>query len=372
MPGSKFCSHCICADKKDMKKGGIIGCGTKFALIFLLLTAFLLASQNGVAETLLAGPKIIETLTETAELNWPFPIPVAESALQTVQARQWFKLPNKGHVLEGAIFDEYGNLIFCDSSNKKVMRLSPDSNLTTVFEMDDLWPTGLALHNGRLYIAAISLATGEKASGQVLSVLPDGSDAQIVIPLDAGFAPDDLLFDRHGGFYFTDFKGTATDPTGGLYYVSPEGAKITPVLKNISKANGLALSPDGKVLWLTEFANNRLHRLELADSTTLAPNGSTVPYHFIGAAPDSVRTDIKGNVYVAMNKQGRVLIFNPAGVPIGQILIPGRENGQYLKSTSLAIAPDRNQCLILSGDGDMGDNIAIFSAPTFAAGVKSF
>lgn len=280
-------------------------------------------------------------------------------------------MPNKGHVLEGAIFDEHENLIFCDASNRKVVRLTPDNELTTVLELQDFLPTGLALHNGRLYIAAISLKPGEKSSGMILSVLPDGSDSKIVLPPDSGYVPDDLIFDKNGGLYFTDFRGTATESTGGVYYVAPDNRKIIPVLKNISKANGLALSPDSNVLWLSEFANNRLHRLELADSTTLAPNGSTVPYHFIGSAPDSVRTDAKGNVYVAMNKQGRILIFNPAGVPIGQILIPGREKGSYLKSNSLAISPGENKCFILAGDGDMGDNIAIFSAPTFAPGLKS-
>lgn len=262
-------------------------------------------------------------------------------------------------------------MIFCDASNRKVVRLSPDNELTTVLELQDFLPTGLAFHNGRLHIAAISLKPGETSSGMILSVLPEVSGSKIVLPSDAAYVPDDLVFDKNGGLYFTDFRGTATEPTGGVYYVNPENTKIIPVLKNISKASGLTLSPDGKVLWLSEFANNRLHRLELADPTTLAPNGSTVPYHFIGSAPDSVRTDAKGNIYVAMNKQGRVLFINPAWVPIGQILIPVREKGSYLKSTSLAISPEENKCFILAGDEDMGNNIAIFSAPTFSPGLKS-
>ena len=104
----------------------------------------------------------------------------------------------------------------------------------------------------------------------------------------------------------------------------------------------------------------------MADPVTVLPNGSTAPYYFNGPAPDSIRVDTDGNVYVAMHRQGRILILNSNGIPIGQILIPGREKGHFMKSTSLAIFPDKKECLILAGDGDAGDKTAIFSSPTFS------
>jgi lactonase len=64
-------------------------------------------------------------------------------------------------------------------------------------------------------------------------------------------------------------------------------------------ANGVALSPNGKVLWATESGRNLLQRIELSDATTIAPVGSTIPYHFIGPLPDSMRVDRDGNVYIA-------------------------------------------------------------------------
>jgi sugar lactone lactonase YvrE len=67
-----------------------------------------------------------------------------------------------------------------------------------------------------------------------------------------------------GGFYFTDFRGTSTDPKGGVYYVSPDMKTITPVLPNLAQANGIALSPDGKCLWTTEFGRNLLHPARLS------------------------------------------------------------------------------------------------------------
>nr|WP_081979777.1 SMP-30/gluconolactonase/LRE family protein [Dickeya chrysanthemi] len=124
-----------------------------------------------------------------------------------------------------------------------------------------------------------------------------------------------------------------------MYYVTPDFATIRPVLPNLSMTNGLALSPDGKTLWATEFGRNLLHRVELTDPMTIVPIGSAVPYRFTGPAPDSMRMDADANVYVAIYGQGRSMVFNRNGIPIGQILLPGRDNGRNLHSTSLAIRP---------------------------------
>ena len=87
---------------------------------------------------------------------------------------------------------------------------------------------------------------------------------------------------------------------------------ITPVIQNISVANGVALSTDERVLWVTETTTNRLHRIELEeDGVTIAPFGATIPYYFTGhEGPDSCCIDSDDNLYVAMYGQGRVLVFN--------------------------------------------------------------
>ena len=136
------------------------------------------------------------------------------------------------------------------------------------------------------------------------------SGMQAVVPTEAGYLPNDLVFDSNGGFYFTDFRGISTDPKGGVYYVSSDFKTITPVLPHLAMANGIALSPNGGELWATEFSRNLLHRIELSSQTTIATIGTAIPYHFTGPAPDSMRADSDGNVYVAMYGQGRVLVFN--------------------------------------------------------------
>lgn len=173
-------------------------------------------------------------------------------------------------------------------------------------------------------------------------------------------------------FNFTDFRGSATEPAGGVYYLSPDLKTVTPVLRGIAMANGVALSPDDKRLWVGEFGGGRLIRIDLADATTIAPLGSRVAYHFIGPSPDSMRTDAKGNVYVVLYGQGRVLVFDPAGIPIGQILLPGREQGRNLQSTNLAISPDTDDLYVVAADDDPMRGSAVFHAHGYAPSAPLF
>jgi lactonase len=277
-------------------------------------------------------------LAYDAQTRGPVPIPPAERSLQTVTAEPWFKVSDEALPLEGPSFERDGNLVFAEAGGGRIFRLTPDKRLTTVVPTNTLGLAGLAIHrDGRIFAAGI----GDMRRGSIVSVRPDGSDLRTVIPAEAGYVVNDLVLDARGGFYFTDFRGTSADPTGGVYYVAPDLKTVTPVLPHLAMANGIALSPDGKTLWATEFGRNLLHRVDLADATRPTPLGPTIPYHFTGPAPDSMRIDADGNLYVALYGQGRVLAFNRNGIPIGQVLLPGRDDGHNLNSTSMALRLER-------------------------------
>jgi lactonase len=310
------------------------------------------AQQSGM------GPALVYD----AQTRGPVPIPLSERGLQTVVAEPWFKVSDEALVLEGAAFDRDGNLLFCDVSGQRVLRLTPDKRLSTFVSLDQLGPGGLGVHkDGRVFIAGMDLTKGV---GSILAVEPDGSGMRTIVPPEAGYMPNDLVFDSRGGFYFTDFRGASTDSKGGVYYVSPDFSTITPVLPRLAMANGVALSPDGRELWTTEFSRNLLHRVELADAITATPIGTAVAYHFTGPAPDSMRADAGGNLYVAMYGQGRVLVLRK-GIPIGQVLLPGRDEGHNLSSTSMAINPGTDDLYIVTNDGTGGQGATIFHARGF-------
>ncbi|HBV0795410.1 TPA: SMP-30/gluconolactonase/LRE family protein [Klebsiella pneumoniae] len=81
---------------------------------------------------------------------------------------------------------------------------------------------------------------------------------------------------------------------------------------------------------------------------------------FTGPAPDGARVDSEGNVYVVISGQGRVMVFNRNGLPIGQIVLPDRDKGRNLKSTSLAIRPGHRELFIVANSGTEPGGAMIF------------
>ena len=225
----------------------------------------------------------INALTYDGPTRGPVPIPPSERGLQTVIADPWFQVSKEGMILEGPAFERNGNLVFCDVSGMRVLRVTPQRQVSTVVRLNAMSPGGLSIRkDGQIFLAAMNLAKG---TGSILAVKPDGTGMRTIVPEVASYMSNDLVSDSQGGFYFSDFRGISTEPKGGAYYVSPDFKTITPVLPHLAMANGIALSPDGKQLWITEFSRNLLHRVELADAKTIAPIGSAVPYQFTGPAP---------------------------------------------------------------------------------------
>ncbi len=344
--------------RQAMRRTGVMRKGGRLAMALMLVLP---------AATAWAG----DALTYDNYSRSQQPIPLAEQGLQTVVAEPWYKVSDQRLQLEGPAFDRAGNLWMVDVFNGRVLKLTPEHALSTVFEKKGLNPAGLAIHrDGRIFVAGLGDFVDK---GEIIAFDPDGRNEQVIVPASRGMLPDDLEFDAQGGFYFTDFRGTSTQPTGGVYYVAPDLKTITPVLPNMAVANGITLSPDGKTLWTTEFSLNRLHKVALSAPAKIAPFGTSVPYHFVGGTPDSARTDADGNVYVALYTQGRVLVFNRNGQPIGQILLPLRDQGHNLLSTSMTFRPGTNDLYIVTNDGEGGsEGSQIFHAKGFAKGKLEF
>lgn len=239
----------------------------------------------------------------------------------------------------------------------------PERQLSIVLKENTFGASGLAVHkDGRIFIASV----GDMQRGSVRAIEPNGTREQMIVATDAGFLVNDLVFDNQGGFYFTDSRGNSADPQGGVFYVSPNVGSIHAILPGLAVGNGIAIDPAGSQIWATEHAKNRLHRVRLSDATTVAPFGSVVTYQFTGPAPDGARVDSEGNVYVAISGQGRVMVFNRNGLPIGQIVLPDRDKGRNLKSTSLAIRPGHRELFIVANSGTEPGGAMIFRSGAFA------
>jgi len=341
--------------------------GRRAILIVGATLAGLMLVQSAVADAQEAGD--MPGLRHDAHTRSAVPIPPSERALQTVEAEPYFQVSDQSLVLEGAVFDRNDNLLFVDAATGRVFRLTPDRQLSVVVPENSLGAAGLAVHrDGRIFIASV----GDMRQGSIRSVNPDGSGEQMIVSLNTGYLANDLVFDHKGGFYFTDSRGSSAEPKGGVFYVSPDFTSVVPVLPGLGVGNGIALSPNGKELWVTEHGKNVLHRVRLSDATTITPFGSVIAYQFTGPAPDGARVDSDGNVYVAISGQGRVIVFNRNGLPIGQILLPDRDSGRNLKSTSLSIRPGSDELLIVANSGTEPGGAMIFRSRAFAPAPRPY
>ena len=302
------------------------------------------------------------------------PIPPAEQGLQTIVAQPWLKVKQTCYSdLEGTNFDLDGNLWYVEAGApaSKMHRVNCDTKEDVVVFEDPLKRSMSGVRpgkDGRLWIPCVGPNFNH---GYIFSCNRDGSDYTLELE---GPAVNDMVFDSKGGYYYTDFTGNISEQTGSIIYVTPDHKQHIPLLGHLASPNGLTLSTDEKTVWITESNAMRLLRITLAPNggpTDIAPFGMRVAYNFMGGGVcDSCEVDEDDNLYVAMYEQGRILVFNRFGWPIGQILLAGRERGEYLLSTHCAIRPGTNELYICTNDPVHG--AWIFKAGAFAkSGPKS-
>lgn len=305
-----------------------------------------------------------------------FPLPENEKTLPTITAEHFLDVPMDGvtpgrNILEGLCFDRNGNLYFCCSPLGQIYFVNRKTRELSLFkEWKDTTIAAIKIHkNGDLYVA---ITVSPKGS-VVVVVSPDGKIKE-TLPMPEGHRMDDLVFDDNGGFYLSDISGTLANRSAGIYYMEPDHRTIHAVVKDgMIATNGIALTRDKAHLWVTEYDTSTLHWLELSgDRMSLAPIHNYQPYHFTGVGgPDSITIDEDGNLYVSMTGQGRFLIFNENGYPIGNILIPGREEGHMLKSTHIVVDPFEPVAYMCSADLKTGRS-ALFRAGVYAKSFRSY
>lgn len=296
--------------------------------------------------------------------------------MPTVVAEHFVDIPlskekPRFNILEGLNFDKHDHLYVCVPPQGDIYRINMKTKEVHKFTHlpHHMTPSALKVHpDGRLFVT--SAASDHGCSVAIL----DPKDGHLIKELAnmPGHMFDDLAFDKKGGFYLSDLNGTLDKPTAGIYYVAPDEKTVTPVVKRgMIASNGIGLDPEGKNLWVTEYGRGCLHHLGLSkDGRSIVPSLSNIPYYFTGMeGPDSMTVDSDGNVYVSMCGQGRFLVFNKNGFPIGQILLPGRAHGDMLKSTHIIIQPHTNEAYMCSSNLQTG-RAAIFKAQVYAKALE--
>lgn len=144
--------------------------------------------------------------------------------------------------------------------------------------------------------------------------------------------PNDLVFDAHGGFYFTDLGKTRAREIdrGGVYYARVDGSLIVEVAFPTLTANGCALSPDGATLYFVETESARIWAVDLDGpgkprrAPWPSPHGGRLVAQCGGALQrfDSMAVDAAGNICVATLINGGITIISPDGRSIRHLPLP--------------------------------------------------
>src|SRR3982751_3124796 len=192
---------------------------------------------------------------------------------------------------EGPVAMPDGSVVLVEIAAGRITRVRPDGGKEIVAEPGN-GPNGLALGpDGKLYCVNNGgfswiegegslrphLTAADYSGGRVDRIdIATGAVETLYRSGDHGVTlrgPNDIVFDAHGVFYFTDFgKMRPRDrDTTGLFYAKADGSFIAEVAHPMDAPNGIGLSPDGMIVYAAETFSTRLWALPVEAPGRLGP-----------------------------------------------------------------------------------------------------
>jgi gluconolactonase len=247
---------------------------------------------------------------------------------------------------EGPVVCADGSVVLTEIRNNRWSRVTPDGKVS-LFSNTGGGPNGLAIgpdgafylcnNGGSRYVEGSSMGQGPHPDykfGSVQRIDPKTGEATLLYKECGGHslsAPNDLVFDKAGGFYFTDLgkRYARHRDHGGVYYALPDGSRITELAFPILSPNGCGLSPDGKTLYVADTEGARLWAFVVEAPGVLrtrkphAPHSGRCIAGLSGNARfDSLAVLANGNIAVATLTTGRITEFSPAGDVVRDVKMP--------------------------------------------------
>jgi gluconolactonase len=227
------------------------------------------------------------------------------------------------------------------------MALGPDGALyvcnnggfTWAEEGGWLRPVGLARDYSGGKIQRVEVSTGK------VTTLYDRYEGR---PLSG---PNDIVFDEHGGFYFTD-TGRVREfgrDHGAVFYGKADGTSIERVVFPLLAPNGIGLSPDLKTLYVAEMETARLWSYPIAGPGAVHKNpfpsqsGGNLVVGLGGFQRiDSLKVAASGNICAATLVSGCITVVSPLGKIFDRVRMP------EIYPTNLGFAGDDLQDAIVT------------------------
>ena len=276
---------------------------------------------------------------------------------------------------EGPIAMRDGSVILVEMFGPRITRVRPDGSKETIAEITG-GPNGAAIGpDGALYLCnnggcfteidfgGLSFPgpfdKSKYSGGRIQRVdIATGSVTDLYTECDGHplRAPNDLVFDNNGGFYFTD-HGIRHDrdfDLTGIYYAKTDGSMIKEVVFPAESPNGVGLSPDGTKLYWAETYTGRVYQATVTAPGETTPFSPIDPSGLLCGLPglqlcDSLAVDGDGNVCVATLglESAGISVISPKGELLEQIL-----TGDPLTTNICFGGPDfKTAYITLSGTG---------------------
>ena len=220
----------------------------------------------------------------------------------------------EGNNADGLIAGDKGTVLFANNDANNVMQLDPATGLAKIIHADV--NTGGAVSRsktGALFMVSRGLHPAVVQLEPQRKVLADSFRHE---PLDClGGVLNDLSADARGGVYFTI-------SSVGVFYANPQGVVSRYGDANVSGANGIILSPDEKILYVTSGPS--------VFSFNVAADGSlTNQREFArlrgGMGGDGATVDSQGRLYASTGQS--VDVFAANGEFLGSIPGPTMLHG---------------------------------------------
>ena len=249
---------------------------------------------------------------------------------------------------EGPIAMPDGSVLLVEIERQTLSRVSAGGDVSVIAVLGG-GPNGAAIGpDGRCYVCnnggfewhrrgdmvVLGLQGPDYQGGSIQAVdLHSGAVTTLYTHSDQGQlrGPNDIVFDAHGGFWFTDLGKTRRRDMdrGVVCYARADGSLCREVIRAMVTPNGIGLSPDGSRLYVAETIPGRLWWWDITEpgQVRIERTGTVNRGHLLVGLPgyqelDSLAVDSAGYVCVATLHNGGITAISPDGQHVEHVAMP--------------------------------------------------